>query len=73
MSGALESGKKAGADRPFTLPGGATVHDAATLVHKDVAARLAFARIGGARRFDGQQVDRHHALANRDVVELHAM
>ena len=59
--------------RPFVLPGGATVEDLARLVHGELAARLHFARIWGAHaRFDGQQVDRHHVLEDRDVVELHA-
>ncbi len=68
-----EPGKRPDAGRPFVLPEGATVEDLATLVHKDVAARLKFARIWGAHaRFEGQQVDRHHALADGDVVELHS-
>jgi ribosome-interacting GTPase 1 len=59
--------------RPFVLERGATVEDLARLVHGELAARLHFARIWGAHaRFDGQQVDRHHALDDRDVVELHA-
>jgi ribosome-interacting GTPase 1 len=49
-----------------------TVHDLARTVHKDIAENLRFARIWGHARFDGQQVDRHHVLADRDVVELHA-
>jgi len=42
-------------------------------IHHDVAARLKFARMWGPHaRFDGQQVDRHHVLADGDVLELHA-
>ncbi len=68
-----EPGHKPDLGRPFVLREGATVDDLASLVHKDLAARLKFARIWGAHaRFEGQQVDRHHALADRDVVELHA-
>ncbi len=68
-----EPGHKPDHGRPFVLRRGATVDDLAALVHKDLAARLKFARIWGAHaRFDGQQVDRHHALEDRDVVELHA-
>jgi len=68
-----EPGHKADTGKPFVLHAGATVHELATLVHHDVAARLKFARIWGAHaRFDGQQVDRHHRLEDRDVVELHA-
>jgi ribosome-interacting GTPase 1 len=68
-----EPGHKAELSKPFVLPGGATVEDLASLVHGELSARLKFARIWGAHaRFDGQQVDRHHVLEDRDVVELHA-
>ncbi len=67
-----EPGHKPDMDRPFVLAGGATVHDFALLVHKELAERLKYARIWGRARFDGQQVDRRHVLADRDVVELHA-
>ncbi len=69
---AKEPGKKADHVRPFVLHRGATVHELATVVHKDIAERLKFARIWGHAAFDGQQVDRHHALDDRDIVELHA-
>jgi hypothetical protein len=68
---AKEPGKRPDLGRPFVLPEEATVHDLAMLVHRDVADRLAFARVWGHVRFDGQQVDRHHVLSDRDVVELH--
>jgi hypothetical protein len=68
---AKEPGKKPDLERPFVLPIGATIHDLARAVHKEVAERLKFARIWGAARFEGQQVDRDHVLADRDVVELH--
>jgi ribosome-interacting GTPase 1 len=68
-----EPGHKPDLGRPFVLPEGATVHELAQQVHKDLAERLKFARIWGPKaRFDGQQVDRHHVLGDRDVVELHA-
>lgn len=67
-----EPGKKPDRGKPFVLPAGATVHALAELVHHDVAAHLKFARIWGHARFEGQQVDRHHVLADQDVVELHA-
>ena len=69
---AKEPGKKPDVAAPFVLPDGATVHDLAERVHKDVASALRFARIWGHAKFDGQQVDRAHVLADRDVVELHA-
>lgn len=68
-----EPGKRAERGRPFVLREGGDVEDLAALVHQDLAARLRFARIWGAHaRFEGQQVDRHHALEDGDVVELHA-
>lgn len=69
---AKEPGKKPDLERPFVLKRGATVHDLAMQVHKDIAARLKFARLWGSARFEGQQVDREHVLNDRDVVELHA-
>jgi ribosome-interacting GTPase 1 len=67
-----EPGKKPDQARPFVLPRGATVHELARHVHQEIAERMKFARIWGSARFDGQQVDRDHVLADRDVVELHA-
>jgi ribosome-interacting GTPase 1 len=66
-----EPGKKPDPGKPFVLPEGATIHDLALLVHHDFADRLKFARIWGTARFEGQQVDQHHVLADHDVVELH--
>ncbi len=66
-----EPGKKPDLTSPFVLPTGATVHDLAERVHKDVAVALRFARVWGHAKFDGQQVDRHHVLSDRDVIELH--
>jgi ribosome-interacting GTPase 1 len=67
-----EPGRKPDLSRPFVLPDGATIHDLATHVHKEIAERLKYARVWGHARFDGQQVDRHHVLFDKDVVELHA-
>ena len=69
---AKEPGKKPDFARPFVLEAGSTVYDLAKAVHKEIAENLRFARIWGHARFDGQQVDRDHVLADRDVVELHA-
>jgi len=66
-----EPGHKPDRGRPFVLPEGATVHDLAAHVHKDLAERMKYARVWGHALFDGQQVDRHHVLVDRDVVELH--
>jgi ribosome-interacting GTPase 1 len=64
-------GKPPDADRPFTVLQGATVHDVARLVHKDIAGGLRFARIWGANVYDGQQVGPDHQVEDRDVIELH--
>ncbi len=69
---AKEPGHKPDFARPFVLEAGATVHELARTVHKDIAEHLRFARVWGHARFDGQQVDRDHRLSDRDVVELHA-
>ena len=67
-----EPGHPPDAGRPYVLPAGATVEALAGRVHLDLAARLKFARLWGPHvRFEGQQVDRHHLLADGDVVELH--
>ncbi len=69
---AKKPGKPAEKDSPFLLPAGATVHDMAMEVHKDVAEHLKGARIWGAGVHDGQQVHATHLLADGNVVELHA-
>jgi hypothetical protein len=58
--------------RPFIVRRGNTVSDVARLVHQDVAQSLKFARLWGSGAFDGQQVGPDHAVADGDVVELHA-
>lgn len=57
--------------RPYTVVRGATVHDVARLVHREMAESFKFARVWGSAKFDGQQVGRDHVVADRDVVELH--
>ncbi len=64
-------GKPAEEDKPFTVPRGGTVLDVASLVHKDIARDLRFARIWGANVFDGQQVGPDHLVSDGDLVELH--
>ncbi len=67
-------GKPAERSRPFTLRAGEqTVADAARLVHRDMARTLKYARVWGRSvTADGQHVGREHALADGDVLELHA-
>ena len=57
--------------RPFTVRQGQTVGDVAVLVHRDIAASLAYARIWGTGSYDGQRVGRDHRVTDGDIVELH--
>jgi uncharacterized protein len=63
--------KKVDYDAPFVLKKGSTVLDAAAEVHKDFAEKLKFARIWGAKKFQGQMVQKDHILEEGDVVEFH--
>lgn len=56
---------------PFTLPRGANVQDLACLVHRELAEKLKTARVWGEGVHDGQHVQLHHELHDKDVVELH--
>ncbi len=67
-----EPGKKPDHEKPFVLHEGADIEDLALHIHKDVAARIKFARILGTSAFPGQQVDKPHVLHDKDVVEIHA-
>ena len=64
-------GKPPDLGRPFTLRYGATVSDLATLVHKEIAGSLRFARIWGEKVYDGQQVSPRHLIHDGDILELH--
>ena len=43
----------------------------ARAVHRDFPDHLRFARIWGSGKFDGQTVEKDHALEDGDVIELH--
>jgi hypothetical protein len=64
-------GKPPEKDKPFTVRRGATVLDVATLVHRDIAGSLRYARAWGQHIYDGQQVGPEHLVADGDIVELH--
>ena len=54
------------------LPIGATVIEAATQLHKDIARGLRYAVLwGDSGKFNGQHVGRSHELTDRDIIELH--
>ena len=65
-------GKEADLTAPFVLRQGSTVAELATLVHKELASRLRFARVWGPQVYDGQRVAMDYALADGDIVELNA-
>jgi small GTP-binding protein len=56
---------------PIILPKGATVLDAAEHIHKDFKKSLKFARLWNDNGYDGQRVEKHHILADEDVLEFH--
>jgi len=64
-------GKPPDMNDPFTLPIGATVHDMARVIHRELAEKLKSARIWGTGVYDGQSVHLTHTLHDKDVVELH--
>lgn len=64
-------GKKADLERPFIVKRGSTVADVATKIHRDFGDKVKSARVWGSAKFDGQIVDRHHVVEDRDVVEVH--
>jgi ribosome-interacting GTPase 1 len=64
-------GRKPDLQAPFVLPRGATVRDAAEVIHKELAEKLKYARLWG-RGYSGQMVGRDHVLEDGDVLELHA-
>jgi ribosome-interacting GTPase 1 len=67
-----QPGKDPSLENPVLLPQGSTVREVAETIHKDLAARLKFARVWGSARFDGQRVERDHVVQDGDVVEVHA-
>ncbi len=64
-------GREPDRNRPFVMPAGATVMDAAERVHKDFALNLRYARIWGSERYSGQMVQRDYVLRDEDVIEYH--
>ncbi len=56
---------------PVVLPRGSTLEDAALSIHKELLARLKFARVWGSGKHDGVMVSRDHVLQEGDIIELH--
>lgn len=64
-------GRPPDTDRPFTVRRGQTVHDVATLVHRDIAETLKYARLWRGRQVHGLHVGADHVVSDRDILELH--
>jgi len=64
-------GKSADYDKPYIVPAGTTVYDAASLIHKDIAESMKYARIWGSEKYEGQRVERDHVLEDKDMIEIH--
>jgi len=64
-------GKEPEMERPYTVQKGATVHDVAVLVHRDIAEGLNYARAWGVSEYDAQQVGADHVVEDGDILELH--
>ncbi len=64
-------GRAADFSQPVVLPRGSTLLQAGEAIHKDFAAKLKFARVWGAGKFDGQRVHREYLLQDGDVIEFH--
>lgn len=64
-------GKKADMEKPYVLHEGTSVLDAARAIHKELADSMTFARLWGSDAYDGQRVERDHALRDKDVLEVH--
>ena len=67
----LPSEKQPDMERPFTVGRGQTLFDLASLVHKDYAEGLKFARVWGSAVHDGTTVKGDYVLHDKDIVELH--
>jgi ribosome-interacting GTPase 1 len=65
-------GKPPSTAEPVMLPLGSTVRDLARSIHKDLEAKLRFARIWSDRHFEGQRIPNDAELQDRDIVEIHS-
>ena len=64
-------GKKSDLTKPYILPWGTTVSDAAKEIHKELAETMKYARLWGSDKYDGQRVDRQYVLKDKDIIEIH--
>lgn len=67
-----EPGKPVDKEKPYTLPVGSTLENLAHEIHRDLPAKMKFARVWGDGRFAGAQINRNETLRDKDVVEIHS-
>jgi ribosome-interacting GTPase 1 len=63
--------KDADFDRPYTIGRGGTLAEVASMIHKDFADKLKFARVWGSQVHPGTTVKGDYVLNDKDVIELH--
>ncbi|MFB3894809.1 MAG: GTPase [bacterium] len=56
---------------PYVMPKGSTVLEVARVIHKDIAEHFHTARIWGSTKFEGQHVEKHYIVQDKDIVEIH--
>jgi ribosome-interacting GTPase 1 len=64
-------GRKQERDKPYLLPYGSTVFDAAKVIHNEFADSMTYARLWGSEKYEGQRVERYHIIKDRDTIEIH--
>ncbi len=57
---------------PLCIKEGATVSEAAILVHKEIASKIQYAKVWGSAKFGGQRVGKDYRLKDGDIVEITA-
>ncbi len=62
-------GKKPDLNEPYVLEKGSTILGLAERVHKEIAAKLKFARIWN-KKSNGLRVEKNYVLCDKDIVEL---
>jgi ribosome-interacting GTPase 1 len=55
---------------PMIIKAGATVGDAAKLIHKDFVKTFKYAKIWGSSNFPGERVGLTYHLSDKDILEI---
>ena len=65
-----KTNKKPDMENPLILKQGGTILDACMKIHKDFAAKTAFAKVWGSSRYEGQKLSLKYKLHHKDIIEL---